>query len=169
VAPLVDLRRPTDADHPLVIRRIDDWAGGRKARHLLPRLWFRNFTGSSWVATREDGRVLGIAIGFLSQDEPTVAVLHLLAVDPHHRRQGIGTDLAAAFMRDAVERGARTLRTTAWPDDRPTIAFLRTLGFEIVEPPDGQRLYGTPAVADYDEPGDDRAELERSLDASAAG
>jgi ribosomal protein S18 acetylase RimI-like enzyme len=164
VAPLVDLRRPTDADHDFVVRRIDDWAGGRKARHLLARLWFRHFSGLSWVGTREDGRVVGIAIGFLGQDDPSVAVLHLVAVDPAHRRRGTGTDLVTAVMRDAAGRGARTIRTTAWPDDRPSIAFLQAVGFGLVEPPDGQRLYGMPALADYDEPGDDRTELERELD-----
>jgi hypothetical protein len=61
------------------------------------------------------------------------------------------------------------LKTTAWPDDRPTIAFLRAIGFELIEPPGGQRLYGTPAIAEFDAPGDDRAELERRLDAGDRG
>lgn len=169
MAELVDYRRPTDADHEPVVRRIDDWAGGRAARHLVPRLWFRHFTSTSWVATREDGRVVGVAIGFVSQDDPTVAVLHLVAVDPRWRHRGIGSELAARFSTDAIDRGARLVRTTAWPDDRPTIRFLEAIGFALVEPADGQRLYGTPAVADYDAPGDDRAELERALDAPGGG
>jgi GNAT superfamily N-acetyltransferase len=161
----VDYRRPTDADHDAVVRRIDDWAGGRTARQLVARLWFRHFASTSWIATREDGHVVGVAIGFLSQDDPGLAQLHLVAVDPRWRRRGIGTELVARFSRDAVERGAIRVRTTAWADDRPTIRFLEAVGFHLIEPPDGQRLYGTPAVADYDAPGDDRAELERSLQA----
>jgi hypothetical protein len=159
----VAYRRPTDADHEPLVRRIDDWAGGRKARHWLPRFWFRHFTGTSWVAVRDDGRVIGAAIGFVSPDDPSVAVLHLVAVDPARRRQGIGSELVERFARDVAGREARTIRTTAWPDDRPTIAFLEAVGFRVILPPDGQRLYGTPAVADYDEPGDDRAELERPV------
>jgi GNAT superfamily N-acetyltransferase len=169
VAEPIDYRRPTDADHAAVVRRIDDWAGGRTARQLLPRFWFRHFTGTSWVAERDDGRVVGVAIGFLSQDDPTVAVLHVVAVDPRDRRTGIGSELAARFVRDAAAGGATTARATAWADDRPTIRFLEAIGFQLVEPPDGQRLWGTPAVADYDAPGDDRAELERSLGSLAEG
>jgi ribosomal protein S18 acetylase RimI-like enzyme len=169
VADPIDYRRPTDADHGAVIRRIDDWAGGRTARQLLPRLWFRYFTGTSWVAAREDGRVVGIAVGYISQDDPTVAVLHVVAIDPRDRRKGIGSELAARFLRDAAAHDATTARTTAWADDRPTIRFLEAIGFHLVEPPGRQRLYGTPAVADYDAPGDDRAELERSLGSLADG
>ena len=159
MAEAIDYRRPIDADHDAVVRRFDDWAGGRTARQLLPRHWFRHFTGTSWIAAREDGRVIGIATGFLSQDDPSLAGLH--------RRRGVGSELVARFVRDAATRGATTVRTTAWADDRPTIRFLEAVGFRLVEPPDRQRLYGMPAVADYDAPGDDRAELERSLKSKA--
>ena len=94
-------------------------------------------------------------------------MLHVIAVDPRQRRRGVGSELVARFTRDAATRGATTVRTTAWADDRPTIRFLEAAGFHLVEPPDRQRLYGMPAVADYDGPGDDRAELERSLESVA--
>ena len=153
-------RRPTEDDHEPIVRRIDDWAGGRPAGHLVARLWFRHFTGTSWVADRGDGRPIGISIGFVSPDEPSLGILHLVAVDPARRREGIGRELVTKAVADAIEHGAARIRTTAWPDDRPTLAFLETVGFALLEGPGGQRLYGTPARADFDEPGDDRAELE---------
>jgi ribosomal protein S18 acetylase RimI-like enzyme len=153
-------RRPAEDDHDWIVRRIDDWAAGRAARHMLPRVWFRHFTGTSWIADRGDGRPVGFAIGFLSPDHPNVAVLHAVAVDPARRRAGIGRELVTRCIADAIERGARAIRATAWADDRPTIAFLRAVGFELLDPPGGQRLYGMPAIPDFDEPGDDRAELE---------
>ena len=153
-------RRPTEDDHDAIVRRIDDWAGGRTARRLVPRLWFRHFTGTSWVADRGDGRPVGLAIGFVSPDHPPTAVLHGVAVDPARRREGIGRELVTRVVADAIERRVERVLTTAWPDDRPTIAFLQAVGFMLLEGPGGQRLYGTPARADFDEPGDDRAELE---------
>ena len=153
-------RRPTEADHDTIVRGIDDWAGGRTARHLLPRFWFRHFTGTSWVAQRDDGRAIGLAVGFVSPDAPATAVLHVVAVDQAHRRRGIGRELVTRFVADAIQRDAQVIRTTAWPDDRPTIAFLAAVGFRLLDAPDSQRLYGTPATSDFDEPGDDRAELE---------
>ena len=163
MAPLPEIRRPTEADHDPIVRRIDDWAGGRTARHLLPRLWFRHFAGTSWVADRGDGRPVGVAIGFVSPDDPTIGVLHVIAVDPAHRRRGLGRGLITRYVADATERGATTIATAAWADDRPTIGFLRAVGFELLDPPGRQHLYGMPAVADFDEPGDDRAELELRL------
>jgi GNAT superfamily N-acetyltransferase len=155
-----DVRRPTEDDHDPITGRIDDWAGGRAARHLLPRLWFRHFTGTSWVATRPDGRPIGLALGFVSPDDPTTGILHVIAVDPAHRRKGLGRELVTRCVADASERGATTIATAAWADDRPTIAFLQAVGFELLDPPGRQRLYGMPAIADFDGPGDDRAELE---------
>ena len=140
----VDYRRPTDADHDAIVRRFDDWAGGRTARQLLPRLWFRHFTGTSWVAARDDGRVIGIAIGFLGQDDPSVAVLHVIAVDPRHRRRGVGSELAARFVRDAATRGATTARTTAWPDDRPTHPLPRGGRLPLVDRPTASACTACP-------------------------
>jgi ribosomal protein S18 acetylase RimI-like enzyme len=160
VAPNVDFARPSDADHEAIVRRIDDWAGGRRARQLVPRLWFRHFTGTSWVARLDSGRIAGVAIGFVSPDDPSTAVLHLVAVDPAHRRNGIGRELIDRFLADLRSEGVQTVATTAWPDDRPTIHFLEAIGFALVAPEGRPRLYGMPAIADYDEPGDDRAELE---------
>jgi ribosomal protein S18 acetylase RimI-like enzyme len=163
----ITFRRPTELDHDTVVEGIDDWAAGRRARHLMPRLWFRHFTGTSWAATDDRDRAVGIAVAFVSPDEPSTAVLHLIGVDPACRRRGVGSELVARVVRDATARGAERIRTTAWPDDRPTIAFLEAVGFHLLEPPLGQRLFGTPAVIDFDEPGDDRAELERAVDAPA--
>jgi GNAT superfamily N-acetyltransferase len=153
-------RRPTENDHDVIVERIDHWAGGRAARHFVPRLWFRHFTGTSWIADRGDGRPVALAIGFISPDHPETAVLHLVAVDPARRRQGIGRELVTRTIADAIDRGAERIATTAWADDRPTVAFLEAVGFSLLAGPGGQRLWGTPARADFDEPGDDRAELE---------
>ena len=45
-------RRPIEADHPVVSAVVDEWWGGRKMRAILPRLWFRHFAGTSWIAER---------------------------------------------------------------------------------------------------------------------
>ena len=112
----------------------------------------------------EDGRVVGIAIGFVGQDDPSVAVLHV------DRRRSAP---AAAGRRIEEAVGAvRARRLDPRRDDSPNhprgrttgprIRFLEAVSFHLIEPPDRQRLYGMPAVADYDGPGDDRARASSS-------
>ncbi len=66
----VTFRRPVEADHARMIAVVDDWWGGRRLHHLLPRLWLQHFTGTSWVAETEDGALAGFLVGFVSPDDP---------------------------------------------------------------------------------------------------
>ena len=68
----VVLRRPVEGDHARMVRVIDDWWGGRRLRHLLPRLWLQHFTGTSWVAETADGTLAGFLVGFVSADHASV-------------------------------------------------------------------------------------------------
>ena len=151
-------RRPTEADHPAIVDRVDEWWGdGRRLHDLLPRLWFQHFAGTSWIAETANGRLAGFLVGFVSPDHPDTAYVHMVATDPNLRRRGVGRSLYARFITDVAERGVRTVRAITWPGNRRSVAFHRALGFDLDDGPGTQRLYGTPAYADYDYPGEDRA------------
>lgn len=152
----VRLRRPTERDQRPIVGSVDHWFGGRRVRHLVGRAWFRHFAGTSWLAEGPDGRPIGFAIGYLSPALPMEAILHFVAVDPNHRRRGIGRALVAAFARDAAEAGATTVTALAWPGEPIAIAFFRGVGFAADEGPGVQNLYGTPAYPDYEADGEDR-------------
>jgi ribosomal protein S18 acetylase RimI-like enzyme len=156
-------RRPTEADYPALSAVIDDWWGGRRMDALLHRLWLQHFTGTSWLAETEDGRLAGFLIGFLSPDHPDTAYCHLVATNPNLRRLGVGRALYDRFFQDA-RRGART-RVTAitWPANHASIAFHQALGFVVQAGPRSQNLYGTPAQAGYDLEREDRAILVRAI------
>ena len=155
------LRRPADADHPAVIAVVDEWWAGRRMRTSLPRLWFRHFSGTSWVAETPDGRLMGFLVGFVSPDTPSEAVLHLVGVDPNVRRRGLGRRLVERFAADAIERGATRISAVVPADDRPALDFFRALGFRAIDGPGTVRLWGSPAFEDLDGPGADRAILVR--------
>ncbi len=159
--PPVTLRRPTEADHPVLVGVVDEWWGGRRMRASLPRLWLRHFAGTSWIAEGGDGRLLGFLVGFVSPDAPSEAVVHLVGVDPILRRRGLGRQLVERFASDVATRGATRLSTVVPPDDRPALDFLRALGFRPLGGQGSTRLWGTPAFEDYDGPGADRAILVR--------
>ena len=84
-------------------------------------------------------------------------------MDPELRRRGIGRGLVEAFAADAARRGATRMTALVRPDDRATLLFFRALGFEPDDGPGTRRLYGIPAYADWDGPGQDRALLSRAI------
>jgi ribosomal protein S18 acetylase RimI-like enzyme len=161
------LRRPTEADQPRIVGIVDEWFAGRRVRHLVVRAWFRHVASTSWIAEDEAGGPLGFLIGYLSQDRPAEAVLHLVAVHPSHRRRGIGRALVESFLADVAGSGAGTVTALAWPGEPGAIAFFRALGFQADDGPGSRNLYGTPAFADYEGRGEDRIVFGRLLDRPA--
>ena len=157
-------RRPTPADHPRIVDVIDHWWGERRMRHLLPRLWLEHFSGTSWIVERPDGRLAGFVVAFVSQDHPDTGYVHMIAAEPSRRRRGLGRALYERAFADLAARGARRVCAVTWPGNRTSIAFHRALGFRVDDGPGTQRLYGTPAYADYDGPDEDRVLFSRDLE-----
>jgi GNAT superfamily N-acetyltransferase len=155
------LRRPVESDHPRIARLVDEWFAGRRVRHLVGRAWFRHFTGTSWLAEDASGAPAGFLIGYVSPARPEEAVLHLVAVDPNHRRTGVGRSLAEAFLADAAAHGTVRVIAAAWPGEPIPVAFFRALDFRPYDGPGSQKLYGMPALPDYDGEGEDRILFER--------
>jgi predicted GNAT superfamily acetyltransferase len=159
----ISFRRPTEADYPSLVRVIDDWWGGRKMDHLLPRLWLQHFTGTSWIAETGDGKLAGFLIGFHSPDQADVAYCRLIASNPNLRKQGVGRRLYEHFFADALAAGRHVVRAITWPGNRTSIAFHRAMGFEIEAGPGSQNLYGTPSQPGYDFDREDRTILVRRI------
>jgi ribosomal protein S18 acetylase RimI-like enzyme len=159
----VTFRRPVEADHPRLVRVIDEWWGGRRIRQLLPRLWLQHFTGTSWIAEGADGRLAGFLVGFISPDRPDTAYVHMIATDPNGRRRGLGRALYERFIDDMRGRGCRTVTAITWPGNRASIAFHQMLGFRVDDGPGTQPIYGTPAYADYDDDREDRVVFMREI------
>lgn len=159
----ITFRRPTEADYPAIIRVVDDWWGGRNLSKLLPRLWLQHFTGTSWLAEQADGGVAGFLIGFLSPDHPETAYSHMVATNPNLRRQGLGAALYDRFIADARADGRSLVKAVTWPGNRTSLAFHRSIGFEIEALPGSQNLYGTPAQPGYDFDREDRAVMVRRI------
>lgn len=159
----IRLRRPVEADHRVLVARVDDWWGGRQLRQLLPRLWFQHFTGTSWVAEDEAGHLVGFLVGFVSADRPEEGYIHMVGTDPNHRRTGLGRRLYEAFFEDMRGRGVRRVIAITWPGNQVSLRFHRAMGFQPDDGPGTQNLYGSPAYPDYDADGDDRVVFSRPL------
>lgn len=156
-------RHPTEADHRPIVDLIDEWWGGQRVHHELPRYWFRHFTATSWIAETPDGRLAGFLIGFLSPDRPGEAHVHLIGADPNLRRVGVGRALYERFFDEARSRGVTRVSAVAWPDNRAAVAFHAAVGFEVDRGPGTRPIHGVPALPDYDGDRDDRVVLTRDL------
>jgi ribosomal protein S18 acetylase RimI-like enzyme len=161
-APLT-FRRPTEDDHAPIVGLVDEWWGGRRMRALLPRLWFQHFTGTSWIAEDEAGRLAGFVVAFISQDDPTTGYIHMVAADPNRRRGGVGRALYQHVFDDLAAHGVHRVKAITWPGNRQSVAFHTSIGFRVDDGPGTQNLYGTPSYADYDGDGDDRVVFTRDL------
>ncbi|MEO8208024.1 MAG: GNAT family N-acetyltransferase, partial [Chloroflexota bacterium] len=143
---------------------------GRVVQGLLPRLWFRHFAGTSWIAeARSDraesgeARLAGFVVGFRSPGHADLAVLQAVGVDPNLRRRGIGRRLVEHFLADAQASLAASVEATTWPGNRRALTFLEALGFAPDVASSPRRVYGVPAIEDYDFGTEDRARLLRRL------
>jgi ribosomal protein S18 acetylase RimI-like enzyme len=161
--PPLRFRRPTEADHARIVELVDEWWGGRRMRALLPRMWFRHFTGTSWVVEDDSGRLLGFLVGFISPDHPETAYAHMIATNPNRRRRGIGRALYDQFFADARAAGTRQVQAITSPDNRVSLEFHRHLGFRPDDGPGTSPIYGVPAYRDFDGEDLDRAVLIRTL------
>ena len=169
-SPDIALRRPTETDYRAIAAVVDDWWDGKVLQGLLPRLWFRHFAGTSWIAEIADPRhhsgapnVAGFLIGFVSPEDQTIGVIHALGVDPRWRRIGVGKALVGAFAADASTAGATVLETLVWPGNRRSLPFLAALGFGSDPDPDARSIYGIPAIEGYDFGTEDRARFTRGV------
>lgn len=107
------------------------------AAELPALLWDRPET-RAWVAA-EDDTITGVLLGSVTGD---VAHVDLFAVDPAHRRNGVGSALLAEFEARARESGATqamvggSVDRYAWPglDVRytPALCLFQAAGYEMV-------------------------------------
>ena len=144
-AGVVNVRHAEPADYGRVIGRVNAWWGGRDMAPMLPRLFFVHFEGTSYVVDDEDGQLAAFLIGFLSQTRDDEAYIHFVGVSPEHRGAGLGRILYERFFEDVRSRGRTIVRCVTSPVNEGSIAFHRSLGFEVENSP-----------TDYDGPGEDR-------------
>jgi GNAT superfamily N-acetyltransferase len=156
----MQIRSVTPEDYALVIRVVDVWWGGRSMAAMLPRLFFVHFRDTSFVA-EVNGDLVGFLIGFLSPTLTEEAYIHFVGVHPDYRKLGVGRTLYERFFDLIRNSGRRRVRCVTSPVNNVSIAFHRSMGFQL----DG-RTDDSSQVSiyqDYDGPGEDRVLLTKEL------
>ncbi len=143
--------RPLVAGDFDAAREVADSWFGHPVGLTLHRLFFDQLGPTGVWIESTDGRPAGFLLGLISTADPDLAYVHMHAVDPALRGQGVGASLYREFGRRAGEAGCTRIRALAAPHREGAVAFHRALGF------DG------PLREGHLGPGEDRIVFERAL------
>ena len=143
------IRGITKADYDYIVSVLDRWWGGPAGQRAHPIFFYE--LGEDALVAEEDGKVVGFLLGFIARSADPVGYVHLVGIDPHHRRRGVGQKLYGRFMERCRDSGARRLKAIAAVGNEGSNEFHRALGFSANE------------VADYAGPGRSRMVFEREL------
>jgi ribosomal protein S18 acetylase RimI-like enzyme len=131
--PAAVVRAAAPADIPAVLEL---WARGRSAyartrdtAESLERL-LRDAPRSLWIAEADGGGVIGAVIAGWDGWRGN---LYRLAVDPAHRRRGIGRTLVEAAEAELRSRGARRVTALVIAEDDAATAVWRSAGYDLDE------------------------------------
>lgn len=155
------IRHLEERDYDPIITVIDEWWGGRKMSHLLPRIFFIHFRPTSFAVEEGGGSVIGFLAGFVSQTNPEQAYIHFVGIHPEYRRCGLGRELYRHFFDSVRDLGCHTVRCITSPLNKNSIAFHTRMGFEI-EHVTGQHN-GVPCVLNYELNGEHQVLFAKNL------
>lgn len=124
------IRNLKESDYNSIISVVDEWWGGRHMADMLPKLFFRHFNDTSFVAD-EDGQFVGFLIGFISQSYVDEAYIHFVGIHPDYREKGIGRKLYLAFFEKVAKKGCKTVHSVTSPVNKVSINFHTRMGFQI--------------------------------------
>lgn len=113
--------------------------------------------GETWMATEDDGAVLGTACGdqhanpglWSAEELRTALIIHRMISYPEAAGQGVGGRLLDHLAEVAEQRGLDWLRLDAWTTNTDLHAYYQHLGFRLVRiVPD----YSTRSAALFERP-----------------
>lgn len=126
----ITIERAREADLGEILRNYHRFWGDRELpRHLHHPMFVVEFGDTAFVARSADGEIAGYLLGLIA---PTGdGYIHFVAVRDDARGLGLGRRLYETFTEAALKRGAFALKAITSPQNETSIAFHRTLGFEI--------------------------------------
>jgi ribosomal protein S18 acetylase RimI-like enzyme len=153
-----------ESDYPHITKNLNRWWGDRNMTSMLPRLWFKDFSQTSFVIRRENFQPIAFLVGYISQADKSKAYVHFIGVDPEFRSLGLGKSLYEAFANKALDLGVNRIEAVTSPNNKTSLRFHESLGFMALEIHENLVL-PTEALGhkDLDGVGEDRVLLVKTL------
>ncbi|MEM1619193.1 MAG: ribosomal protein S18-alanine N-acetyltransferase [Fervidicoccaceae archaeon] len=125
----VSFRRAEYRDVPKLVE-IEERCFGRSEAYGSSQLSALLRCAFLFEVAEVEGEVVGYAVGLL--EEGRLAHLISVAVDPAHRRRGIGRALVRRFIEEAERSGAEIAYLEVSERNRAAMSLYSSLGFEVV-------------------------------------
>ena len=136
----MQIRGITKADFDAIVSVLDRWWGGPSREFAHPMFFYE--LGTEALIAEEDGELIGFLLGFHAvaypgdaTDDP-IAYVHLVGINPEHRRRGVGKKLYEVFTARASAAGARRIKAITNVGNEGSVDFHRALGFGVEVEPD---------------------------------
>ena len=128
----MDARPLTKESWDHIVQVIDAWSGGM-SRALAHPIFFYELGEMARVVLSDDGHLRAFLLGFLAPGSPPVGYVHLVGVDPEHRRHGTGRYLYAWFESECRARGCKTVKAITTLGNEGSLRFHRSIGWDAHE------------------------------------
>jgi GNAT superfamily N-acetyltransferase len=156
----------TRADFDAIVSNHATYWDSELTLQLHHPMFFEEFGDTAFVI-RADDTIAAYLFGFFAQKAP-VAYVHMVAVHPAHRRQGLARALYEHFIEVARARDCKALKATASPMNGGSIRFHTALGMQMLGEPVSPEerapgLREVRAVRGYLKPGVDRVVFHKSI------
>ena len=142
------IRGITKRDFDYIVSVFDAWWGGPSTERASP--FFFHELGEHALIAEDDGEVVGFLLGLAVQSQ-SLGYVHLVGIDPDHRRKNVGKALYQHFAETCRAEGLHKLKAIGMVGHEASMKFHHALGFEAQE------------VADYAGPGRARMVFTKTL------
>jgi ribosomal protein S18 acetylase RimI-like enzyme len=118
-------------------------------RNSIYHIFTKFFKSTSLVAELPSGGIGGFILGFISQENPEEAYIHLLCVDPKMRGKHVGRKLVEKFIGEVTLRECKKICLITKPINWNSISFYKKLGFLEDKSQETINILGVNAVKNY--------------------
>jgi len=130
----MEIRGITKADFDQIVSVLDSWWGGPSGERAHPVFFYE--LGDQALIAEDEGELVGFLLGFVAPTHPACGYVHLVGIEPDHRRLGVGKALYEHFIGRCRAVGAERIKAITNVGNEGSIHFHQALGFHVEEAAD---------------------------------